>query len=782
MMVGFGRRLGECILRYRWLMIIGTVLFSLWAGSGVRLLTFSNDSRIYFSKENPQLRALEALEDTFNKEDNVLFVLAPRDRDVFTRKNLAALLELTREAWQVPFSSRVNSITNFQNTRAVDDELIVEDLVPADRQLSDGDLASMRKTALAEPLLLNRLISPNGRVTAVSVLITKPGKSIDETTEVADFSRRLANDFRQQHPDIDLYLTGGVMIDNAFGQASEQDMKTLVPLMYAVLLLVMALTLRSVWGTLGTMLVIAFSMATALGLTGWLGIPMSPSTVNAPTIILTLAVADSVHLLLTAFHLMRAGKSRHEALVESLAINLQAVTLTSLTTAIGFLSMNYSDAPPFRALGNIVAIGVLAAWVYAIVLLPAFVSLLPIKGRAENEEEGSAFCNWIAETVIRRRRFLFWGILLATTVSSLGILQIELNDDFVKYFDHRYAFRVATDFAEKNLLGFNIIEYKLEAGEPGGISEPAYLKTVDRFTEWYRQQPKVAHVLTYTDIIKRLNRSMHNDDPAYYRIPERRDLAAQYLLLYEMSLPFGQDLNNMINVDRSSTRMVVSLRGISSRELREMDARARAWLRTNAPASMYTYGSGLSIMFAHISKRNIHSMLGASFGALFLISLVLIGALRSLKIGLVSLAPNLAPALIAFGLWGHFVHRVGLVISILAAMTLGIVVDDTIHFLSKYLHARRHAGLPPEDAVRYAFKTVGTALWVTSAILVAGFLVLALSGFKINADMGLMSAITILIALFMDYFFLPSLVLLVDKERPCGPTLMASQKVRSTAL
>ena len=763
MMVGLGRRLGECVLRYRWLMIVGVVLFSLWAASGARFLTFSNDSRIYFSKENPQLLALEALENTFSKEDHLLFVLAPHDHNVFTRKNLAAVLDLTKEAWQIPFSSRVNSIANFQDTRAADDELIVEDLVPGDRELSDRDLAGIRKTALSEPILLNRLISPQGQVAAVSVLITKPGKSLDETTKAADFARRMAKVFREKHPGIDLYLTGGVMIDNAFGQAAEQDMKTLVPLMYVVLLLVMVLTLRSIWGMVAALLVIVFSMITALGLAGWLGIPMSPSTVNAPTIILTLAVADSVHLLLTTFHLMQEGKSRHEALVESIAINLQAITLTSVTTAIGFLSMNYSDAPPFRALGNIVAIGVLAAWVYALVFLPAFVSLLPIKGRSEKEEEGSALCRWIAETVIRYRHRLFWGILACTAVISLGLLQIELNDDFVKYFDHRYDFRVATDFAEKNLLGFNVIEYKLDSGQPGGINEPAYLETLDRFTEWYRHQPKVANVLTYTDVIKRLNRTMHNDDPAYYRIPEKRDLAAQYLLLYEMSLPFGHDLNNTINVDRSSTRMVVSLRGISSRELRETDAKARQWLQQNAPASMFTYGSGLSVMFAHISKRNIHSMLWASFGALFLISMLLIAALRSIKIGLVSLAPNLTPALIAFGLWGHFVGQVGLVISILASMTLGIVVDDTIHFLSKYLHARREKRMTPEDAVRYAFKTVGTALWVTSVILVAGFLVLAFSGFKINSDMGLMSAITILIALFMDYFFLPSLVLMVEK-------------------
>jgi len=760
----FGRTLAEYAVRHRLAIISLTILFCLWAASGIGRLSFSNDSRIYFSRDNPQLKALEELENTFNKEDNLLFVIAPENGNVFTRETLAAIEELTRECWQIPFSSRVNSITNFQHTEAREDELVVKDLVRGSRSLSDEELASIRRTALAEQLLVNRLISPEGKVTAVSVLITKPGNNIDETSKVAAYGRELAEKFRAKHPELKLYLTGGIMIDNAFGEASRDDMRTLVPAMYAVLLLVLALALKSFLGTFAVLLVIASSMLVAIGLTGWLGITMSPSTVNAPTIILTLAVADSVHLLTTAFHLMQQKMGKKEALIESLHRNFWALTITSLTTAIGFLSMNFSDAPPFRDLGNIVAMGVLAAWLLSILFLPAFASLLPLGVKIRKEKDSRPFCDWVADFVIRRRGILLVVSLLATGVSSLGIMRIELNDDFVKYFDNRYEFRRATDFAEQHLLGFNVIQYTLSSGETGGINDPAYLDALERFSQWYRRQPKVAHVQSYVDTIKRLNKNMHGDDQSYYRIPDDRRLAAQYLLLYEMSLPFGHDLNNMINIDKSSTRMIVSLRSISSKELREMDTRARQWLRENAPASMFTYGTGLSIMFAHISERNIKSMLGASFGALFLISLLLVIALRSLKIGFISLLPNLTPAFMAFGLWGYFVGQVGLVISILAALTLGIVVDDTVHFLYKYLHARRRQGMDPENAVRYAFHTVGTALWMTTVVLVAGFLVLAFSGFKINADMGLMTAITIMIALGMDFFFLPSLLLLTDRK------------------
>jgi predicted RND superfamily exporter protein len=315
---------------------------------------------------------------------------------------------------------------------------------------------------------------------------------------------------------------------------------------------------------------------------------------------------------------------------------------------------------------------------------------------------------------------------------------------------------------QENLRGWDIIEYSLDSGEPGGIHQPEYLATVEEFTQWYRKQPNVTFVSTITDTFKILNRNMHGDDPDFHTIPDSRELAAQYLLLYELSLPFGQDLNNRINVDKSATRFIVFLKNTTAKDQRAMDAKARVWLKENAPPHMLTYGSGLSMVWAHISKRNIESMLGASFGALIIISAILIMTLRSFRLGIISLIPNLAPAFMAFGIWGMLVGQVGLALSVIVSLTLGIVVDDTIHFLSKYLRARREENMDPVHAVRHAFNTVGTAMWVTTVALVAGFSVLTISGYNVNAQMGLLSAITISLALLLDFFFLPALLLMMD--------------------
>jgi hypothetical protein len=755
--------LGKWVVKQRWLIIVVTLLLVAAAATGTQYLRFSNDSRVFFSKENPQLQALEKLENMYTKNENVIFVLAPKDGNVFTRNTLEAIEELTESAWGIPYSSRVDSITNFQHTRAEEDDLLVEDLVLDAASIPKEKLAEIKQIAINEPALVNRLISPEGHVAGINIDILKSGKSDSEVPEITAYSRQLAREFMEKHPEIDLHLMGGVIFDNAFMEVGMQDMSSLVPVMFLVLLLVLGLIIRSFTGVLSTFAIIVVSMLTAMGLAGWLGIAVTAASSNAPIIILTLAVADSIHILASMFQNMRKGMERNEAISESLRINLQPVFLTSITTAIGFLTMNFSDAPPFRDLGNIVAMGVMAAFVFSILFLPALLSVLPVRVQKDEEKSRCKSCEWISDFVINRQKPLFWGMTALMILLSSGITLIEFEDDWIKYFSKKYDIRKAADFAQEHLMGFDVIEYSLDSGEPGGINNPDYIAKVEEFKNWYAAQPKVVHVNAITDTFKRLNMNMHGDDRAFYRIPDSRELAAQYLLLYEMSLPFGLDLNNQINVTRSSTRFTVSMRDATTKELRYMDDNAREWLKANAPESMYTYGSGISIMFSHISERNINSMLGAAIAALTLISGILILALRSLKLGMLTLIPNLAPAFMAFGVWGMLVGQVGLGLSVVVSLTLGIVVDDTVHFMSKYMRARRELSLSPEDAVRYSFDTVGSALMTSTLTLVAGFMVLSLSGFKMNSDLGLMTALTISLALLLDFLLLPILLMKVDK-------------------
>ncbi len=753
------------VLRWRWPAVIFCLLVALAAGYGGQFLSFTSDYRVFFGDENPQLQTYEALQRTYTKDDNVSFVLKPDNGQVFSKEFLTSLRRLTDAAWQVPYSTRVDSITNFQHSFAEGDDLTVQDLVGKNLELNPAEIQNIRTVALSEPLLVDRVISADAQTTSVNITVTLPQKNENETTEIMNFVSEMAERYRAEHPDVTLVMTGVVPLNNAFNQSAKNDLLKLFPFMYGVLLLVMIILVRSASGTFTALLVIGLSVITAMGVGGHMGIKLTPPSAIAPNVILTIAVADSVHLLVTMLREMRKGASKHAAIVESLRVNFGPVFLTSLTTVIGFLSLNFSDAPPFHDLGNISSVGVAAAWLYSILLLPALISILPVRvkpGRGGTEQ--AAGMDLLANYVIDNRKPVLIVMTLIVIGLAVMIPRIELNDQFVRYFDTSLEFRADTDFATEHLSGVYQVNWSLPASESGGISDPDYLAKAEAFSSWLKTQAGVAHVQSLTDTFKRLNKNMHGDDPEWYKLPEERDLAAQYLLLFELSLPYGLDLNNQINVDKSAMRVIVTTDDISTNQLRSLETAATFWLETNFPEGK-TDASSPFVMFAYISERNIIGMLSGTVTAFVLISLSLMFALRNFRLGVISLVPNLVPIIMAFGIWSVFVGEVGLASSVVTATSLGIIVDATVHFLSKYQRGRRDRNQDAEGAVRYAFSTVGTALWVTSAILVAGFGVLAFSSFKINGDMGMLTAIAIAVALIADFLLLPTLLLTVDRGR-----------------
>ena len=759
----FTDRYIDFVIGHPWRVLLLAVLVVLTAGSGGHFLEFTNDYRVFFSEDNPELKAFEAMQDIYTKTDNVLFVIAPKEDNVFDADTLALIAEMTDLSWQTPYSTRVDSVTNFQHTIADGDDLLVGDLVDDVTGLSAEDIARVRDVALNEPLLLRRLVSPSAHVTGINITIQLPGKSLTEVSEVAQFARELASKMETGYPGNRIYITGLAMMNNAFGESSQNDMATLVPMMFLTIIVVLGLLLSSFSATFVSVFMIFSTIIFAMGVMGWLGWRLTPASASAPTIIMTMAVADTVHLLVTFIHNLRKGMAKPDAMRDSLRINFQPIFITSITTAIGFLSMNFSDVPPFHDLGNVVAIGVMFAFVLSVTILPAMMMLMPLRVKAQVEEHNGAMAAFASFVIDQRKSLLVvMGIVALSLMAFLP--QNKLDDQLVEYFDESVDFRQATDFSSQNLSGIYTLQYSLEQGESGGVSDPDFLQSVDQFSQWLRTQPEVMHVQTISDTFKRLNKNMHGDDPAFYRLPESRELAAQYLLLYELSLPYGLDLNDQIDIDKGQTRLNITVENLHTEEMLALEKRVSTWLDQNLVDVRYT-GSSPTLMFAHIGKRNVSSMLVGTTLALVLISFILVLALRSRRIGLISLAPNLIPAGMAFGLWGLMVGQVGMSLSVVAGMTLGIVVDDTVHFLSKYLRARREKGLDEKEAVRYAFNTVGVALWVTSLVLVMGFWVLSQSHFTLNSDMGAMAAITIAIALILDFLFLPPLLMKLEENQ-----------------
>ncbi|MBV1920390.1 MAG: MMPL family transporter, partial [Pseudomonadales bacterium] len=642
----------------------------------------------------------------------------------------------------------------------VGDDIEIDHLARSGDPLTLAQAQQLKIDAVLEPLLTDRLLSQDGTLGLVVIQFRFQAATASTQSEAAIAAgNNLLQKYRNVYPDLEIGLSGSVALDHAFVEASTFDSSVLLPIMVVALLLIIAFLLRSAAGAFATFLVIALSTLCALGLSAMCGVPLSSPSVIAPNIILTLATCDCIHMCAGMMRLRLAGLDKKDAVKESLLECWWPVTLTTITTAAGFLTLVFSAVPPFAHLGIIVAIGSLMAWLFSVTFFPALLCILPWRAKSSSLP-AERFSAGIAQIVIRKPTFFVTSISIATLALSALAFTNVLDDRYVRYFDQSYSFRVATDRMNEDLGGFYILEFSLDSQQAGGISNPTYLKEVDAFAQWLRIQPGVTHVHGLPDIMKTINRAMQGGSDAEFRLPGKHDLAAQYLALYEMSLPFGSDLRNKITADKRYARLSVSLNDISTGDMTDLQARAELWASQHTEIiAASAKATGTSLLFAHIGNRNIKEMLQGMALSVLVVWLVFICAFRSFTLSLIGTIANFAPCLATLGIWAVLNGEVGMAVATVASVTFGIVVDATIHMLISYSRLQREENLETEAAVRATFKNVGPGLIAMTLSLAIGFICLAFSGFQINAWMGMMAALTIIVALIFDLLFIPAILL-----------------------
>ena len=726
------------------------------AAIGLKNLKIKSDHRVYFDKDNISLQNYEQLKDTYSGDDTLMIGIEASEGELLTPQNIKAIQKLTQAMWKLPYVTRVDSLSNFQRIYAAgDEEVIIEDYIPKEKKLSSQDIISIRSLIAKDDDLVGRLINPSMDFTVVIANLDIITNYDSAVPNAAQATRKLIAKFEANFPNLRFLESGGIMLNNAFAEASQSDIKSLIPIMYLVVTILTYFILRSLLGVCLVLLIVSLATIVGMGVLGWLGIPLSPPSAIAPIVIMTVSIADAVHIFTDYTQRLRNSKSSHFiTLTKTIEELLMPLFVTSFTTAIGFLALNFSDSPPFRHLGTASAVGVVFAFISSIWALPAIIILfkktaprLPIL--KENMFECISHFNAVNSKII------IVSFIILTLLAIFNIFHLKIDSNAFRYFDESYRFRVDTDHLVEKLGGLERIEYSFVTGEEGGVFEPDFLKKIERFTEYSRQLSGVTYTSSSTNIFKKLNQAMQGGQPEFYKIPESYELAAQYLTFYEMSLPFGQGITNQIDIDKSSLRVTLGLGDITTTKFLNISQQVDTWLRSNEPSLKFLGPSGISTMFTDITYSNIMSNLKGGLLAYALITLVLIFALGSLKYGLLSLIPNLLPCLFALGTWRIFHDTIGLPGTIVFTLTIGIIVDDTVHYLARYVRQRKQ-GETREEAADQALIHVGPALTSTSIILCAGFAVLSLSSFTGNSHVGTMSFLCIAYALFADLILLPS--------------------------
>jgi len=748
-----------------WWVIALMSLMMIIAIAGAKNLTFTTDFRTYFSTDNPQLQAFEQLEADFNKQDTLVLLVEMDDegRSVLNPQALTLIDSLTQYAWQLPFARRVDSLTNYQRLESIDDDLFINDFISADTSLDGSSLKQLSQYIQQQPRLVNALISKDESLALVIVSLTLPNGDEQATKRIVADARLMLDSL--EHSGIKIQLFGSTVINLALAEAVERDMALLIPLSYLIIFAAILFLSRSLSGTLLALLMTLLSVATVFGIYGWSAKALTPVVGAVPSMIMIIVIADCMHILVSYQHYLKQGLQKHAAIYEAVKINLKPIIVTSITTALGLLCLNFSESPPYRDLGNLVAMAAIIAGVLALTWFPACLLVLP-KPKNINKHDHTLLDKYftqLSSMIVRYPDQIVGVSILVITFALVGIMQLEFNEQWHEYYDESYDVRKALDTQDEKLYGINFIHYVIESGQPEGIYGVEYQKQLDKLTGWIQQQHKVGYVDSLSLQVKELNQKLQANDLQSFKIPDSRELIAQSLLVYEMSLPLGMGMEQYINIDRSATRLTVHLHKSTSKELTHLEHTILAYVEKNLPALKIHSGTGLDMVFAKISDSNTLSLLKGTGLALVLISMLLIAILKSWRLGFVSIVPNVLPIIIAYGIWGLTSGRIDLGLSIVACMSLGLVVDDTVHFLTKYKFARQqHKSI--EQAIQYAFSTVGVAMLITTTVLAAGFSLLALSSFSPTHGMGALLALTAVFALIIDFLFLPILLINFDKR------------------
>lgn len=754
-------RIAALLLRHLRKLSALVLLIVLGLGAGIPALTFSADNTSFFGKQNQETRDLEDLGEFYTGSSGFLIMVKPPEGEMFSLNTLEALKEMTADVWQAPFALRVDSPANFNHSRSEGEDIIVEPLLDEYAEVTPEVAERFQEVVSTSPEMRNRLVAADLQAYGISLNTVLSDDFEARRDELLAFLDQMEADWAERYPGFEIRMTGDVLGGLTLALAAKQDILTLVPMAFVLVIALLLFFLRVPLAVGGAALVVLLSTIGTFGFTGFLGIELTAGTAISPMAVMVLTAASCIHLILSWFRELDRS-DRATALHHAISENLAPVLVTTVTTAIGFLALNFAEAPPLQDMGNIVAFGLMIGMI-------ANFTLLPLALRASRARGGDrlplreGMMRVLADLAVRYRRGWITGFLALILVAGLGIGRIGYDDSLVRYFDDRFEFRQDSDEIQQHLTGLDNLQFSFTAPEGGSVFDPDFLRDIDRFTTWIETQDNVVGVSSLTQVIKRLNMSMNGDAPAFDRIADSREANAQLMMFYELSLPVGLDLNSTIDVDRQRTRVVVLMRAEHSEDVRGLAKVAEAWMARNTPDTQ-ARAAGISYAFSTVSERNNSQMLVGLVLVLVLVSLIMMATLRNARMGVISLAPNVLPAIFAFGLWGISFGDVNLGSTVVTTMTFGIVVDDTVHFLMHYLDGRKR-GRSTADALQETFRVVGSAIIVTSICLAIGFLVMATSGFAINQHLGALTAIVIGFALLADLLFLPALLLSFDRTK-----------------
>ena len=737
-----------------------TVIVSVVVGLGVPRIGLDPSSDAILPEDDPYGALVEEVEQDFPRSSSALFAFIAPDGDIFNRDALGAMEALHERFGEVQSAVAVGSLVNYRLNAVDEDTYNRKYLLPPLDSLSDEGLAAVKQIALADEDLIKTQLSRDGDM-ALALLKYRPNtEDREERLSISRSVVELRDSLREAHPGVEIYALGNDLFELDSYHAQIKDRTNLAPLVALSTTLLLWLCLNSLPFALSTLFVAFVGILLTMGTVGWSGFEFNQISNMGPLVVLTIAMAHGIHIISIYLQGLHEGRSKEDALRYSLELNLQPVTLATVTTAMGFLSLNYCSSAGIYGFGNVVAMGVIWAYLVTLTLLPAVIMLVPTR-RIPRPLGVRGMITRITQLVITRASALFWVSLLIIGI-CLAMLPLNRVDfDRFAFIDKESDFHlVITALAEK-IGNDQTLVYAIDSGEYYGIANPQFMQDIERFANWLDEQPDVSVVNSYVGMLKTLNKAENENDEAWYRLPEDNLQVIDYLVGYQLIQEIEPHLEPIFDPEYTTVRVSVGTSNLSNRELLGLNERIEQWYGDNLNPDYRVLPASNTILFSRLNNTISTQLLEGFTVSFFLITLTMLVGLRSVRYGLLSIAPNLFPPAIVFGVWGLMVGELSPYILMLFSISIGLVVDDSVHVLSKYIAARRE-GKTPESAVAYSLDKAGSAITITTAALAMGTFILVFSNTYYYQNVALMLTPIIVVALLLDLLFLPPLLMKLD--------------------
>lgn len=742
------------------LVIWAVVVLSLLFGSQLPRAKTDTDPKHMLPATSPVRVNNDKVEDRFELHADWIVLGVVNESGVLNRNTLSKIARITDEVMRVPgvIAYDVMSFTTADNVSAKGQDLYARPLMTTTPTTS-AEVSALRKSLYENPMFVDRLISKDGTTTAIYIPIEKTANGKVIADRVRALFEKETNDGNGDR----FYLAGDPVARDTFGAQMFKQMAVFSPIAGMVMFVALLLMFGSLIPVIAYMAVAMVCVIWAMGGTTGLGIPVHIMSSMSPVFLMAIST-DTVHIFNEFYFRFKETGDRESAILDTMRVVGRPLIYTDLTTAAGFACLAAGHIIPVRVFGLLVAFGTLVLLLMSFTLTPALLSLLKpdrLKALTAHEDMAeSRTSRWLAGlaqwSVCRSKTVAIVGAVLVI-VSLVGIQRIRVNNNMVEWFKPQSDVRVADKLINQKLGGTATAYLIAQGNEEGAIKRPDTLRRIEHMQRELEKSPLVGKTTSIVDVVKRVNRVMHGDDPKYEVIPDSENVVAQYLLLFSM-VGKPRDLNNFVDYPMRQANVWVQLKTWDAVAMQTVMKQISHSAAADGPLRIRPAGTAY---FNLVWNNEV--LWGMLYG--FILSCILVLALmalcfRSLRWGLVAALPLLFTIVVIYGFVGFVGKDFDMPISVLSTLSLGLATDFAIHFIWRFRQRRAElGGNPPLDEVlTWTVARPGKGI-VRNAILFAlGFSVMVFAALTPYITVGLFMAAIMLLSAFTTLVYLPALI------------------------